>query len=263
MAFRDPRPIVDAKDQIIAIMAGQPSDPTYGSSCMDAFDEIMLEGQAARFHKSSKHHPGPFPVVSVGISYGKGQKVPSHLQNGMLAAIVNWLVGSKAVIRMATYASTSYNLWAPRLHRYYEEPNFSQSVFPCTAFNFGGSVSTFKHCDILNCPYGLCTITALGGHIILWELKVFIQFPHAATIFIPSATITHSNIPPAEGNSHISFTQFFAGGILHWVDNGFWTEKELANVDPAAYVEMVAHKATCWKMGLGLLSQLDEILEPT
>ncbi|PBK61323.1 hypothetical protein ARMSODRAFT_855007, partial [Armillaria solidipes] len=243
---RDPRPIVDAKDRIIAVMAGQPSDPTYGPSCMEAFDEIMLEGEAAKFRKSSTHHRGRFPAVNVGISYGKGQRVPSRLQNGVLAAIVNCLVGSKAVIRMATYASASYNLWAPRLHHHYEEhlralyaelphlqSNFPRSVFPCAAFNFGGSVWTFKHRDILNCPYGWCAITALGrfdhrrgGHIILWELKLFIQFPHAATIFIPSATITHSNIPPAEGDSRISFTQFFAGGILRWVGNGFRTEKE-------------------------------------
>ncbi len=114
MAFRDPRPIVDAKDRIIAVMAGQTSDPTYGSLCMDAFDEIMLEGQAARFRKSSKHRRGPFPAVNVGISYGKGQKVPSRLQNGVLAAVVNRLVGSKAVIRMATYASGECLVYRPK-----------------------------------------------------------------------------------------------------------------------------------------------------
>ncbi|PBK89728.1 hypothetical protein ARMGADRAFT_935428, partial [Armillaria gallica] len=125
------------------------------------------------------------------------------------------------------------------------------------------------HRSILNCPYGWCAITALGHfdhrcgrHIILWELKLFIQFSHAATIFIPSATITHSNIPPAEGDSHISFMQFFAGGILRWVDNGFQTEKEMAKADPSAYAAMKAQKAMRWEMGLGLLSTLNEVLEP-
>ncbi|KAK0197885.1 hypothetical protein F5146DRAFT_921776, partial [Armillaria mellea] len=103
------------------------------------------------------------------------------------------------------------------------------------------------HCDILNCPYGWCALTALGHfdhwqdrHLILWELKLFIQFPHALAIFIPSATITHSNILPAKGDSHTSFTQFFAEGILHWVDNGFWTEKEMKKADSAAYAAMMA-----------------------
>ncbi|PBK98646.1 hypothetical protein ARMGADRAFT_909911, partial [Armillaria gallica] len=122
------------------------------------------------------------------------------------------------------------------------------------------------HRDILNCPYGWCAITALGrfdhrrgAHIILWELKLFIQFPHAATIFIPSATITHSNTPPAEGEGRISFTQFLAGGILRWVDNGFRTEKEMLAQDPAAHATMKQQKSKRWEMGLGLLSKLEEI----
>ncbi|KAK0439090.1 uncharacterized protein EV420DRAFT_1279737 [Desarmillaria tabescens] len=278
----DPRPIVDCKGRIVAVIAGQPRDPSYSAACMEVHDDILREGQTANFRKNCHGRRGGFPAVNVGISYGKGQKVPSRLQNGVLAGIINRLVGSEAVRRMASYASASYNLWAPRLHRHYEEhlsvlyeklphlrPNFPRSIFPCATFNFGGNVWTFKHRDIMNCPYGWCAITALGrfdhrrgAHLILWELKLFIQFPHGATVFIPSATITHSNTPPAEGDSRTSFTQFLAGGILRWVDNGFRTEKEMARQDPAAHAEMQKRKATRWEMGLGLLSTLDEILEP-
>ncbi|KAK0503914.1 hypothetical protein EDD18DRAFT_1305724 [Armillaria luteobubalina] len=264
-------------------MAGQPHDPSYSAACMEVHDAILREGAAANFCKpSNNHRRGGFPAVNIGISYGKGQKVPSRLQNGALAAIINRLVGSEAVMRMATYASASLNLWAPRLHGHYADhldalyeklphlrPNFARSVFPCAAFNFGGNVWTFKHRDILNCPYGWCAITALGrfdhrrgAHLILWELKLFIQFPHGATIFIPSATITHSNTAPVQGDSRSSFTQFLAGGILRWVDNGFRTEKEMARQDPAAYAEMLKRKGKHWQMGLSLLSTLDEILEP-
>ncbi|KAK0473654.1 hypothetical protein EDD18DRAFT_1092003, partial [Armillaria luteobubalina] len=147
-------------------------------------------------------------------------------------------------------------------------PNFARSVFPCAAFNFGSNIWTFKHHNILNCPYGWCAITALGhfdhcwgAHLILWELKLFIQFPHGATIFIPSATIMHSNTAPVQGDSCSSFTQFLASGILQWVDNGFQTEKEMARQDPAAYTEMLKCKGKRWQMGLSLLSTLDEILE--
>ncbi|KAK0187164.1 hypothetical protein F5146DRAFT_1105028 [Armillaria mellea] len=222
MTFSDPRPIVDAEDQIIAVMAGQPSDLMYGSSYMDAFDEIMLEGEAAKFCKSSSHRWGCFPAVNVGISYGKGQKIPSCVQNGVLASIVNRLMGSKAVIWMAMYASEHLEALYSKLPNL--QSNFPCSVFLCTAFNFGGTLGHFDHRH--------------GRHIILWELKLFIQFSHAATIFIPSAIITHSNIPPTEGDSRISFMQFFAGGILHWVDNGFCMEKEMAYADPTAYAEM-------------------------
>ncbi|KAK0468951.1 hypothetical protein IW261DRAFT_1296738, partial [Armillaria novae-zelandiae] len=147
----DPQPIVDREGRIVAVMAGQPHDPSYSAACMEAHDAILREGAAANFRKpSNNHRRGGFPVVNVGISYGKGQKVPSRLQNGALAAVINRLVGSEAVMRMATYASASYNLWAPRLHRHYADhldmlyeklphlrPNFPRSVFPCAAFNFG------------------------------------------------------------------------------------------------------------------------------
>ncbi|KAJ3769587.1 hypothetical protein FB446DRAFT_623905, partial [Lentinula raphanica] len=83
------------------------------------------------------------------------------------------------------------------------------------------------HRDSLNWPFGWCAITALGkydprrsGQLILWELKLVIDFPHAATVFIPSAVITHSNTPLAEGDNRMSFTQYTAGPIFRWVENG-------------------------------------------
>ncbi|KAJ3966393.1 hypothetical protein EV361DRAFT_774759, partial [Lentinula raphanica] len=95
-------------------------------------------------------------------------------------------------------------------------------------------VRTFKHRDFLNWPFGWCAITALGnfnpsrsGQLILWELKLVIDFPHAATVLIPSAVITHSNTPLAEEDTRMSFTQYTAGPIFRWVENGCMTEKEL------------------------------------
>ncbi|KAJ7723100.1 hypothetical protein DFH07DRAFT_783669 [Mycena maculata] len=39
----DSRPIVDAKGRIIAVLAGQPSDPTYAAAAAVAFDTLMTE----------------------------------------------------------------------------------------------------------------------------------------------------------------------------------------------------------------------------
>ncbi|PBK75394.1 hypothetical protein ARMSODRAFT_1049561, partial [Armillaria solidipes] len=78
-----------------------------------------------------------------------------------------------------------------------------------------------KHQDCLNCPFGWCIITALGrfnsncsGHIILWEMKMVIEFPHASTILIPSVIITHSNVPIANSDLHTSFMQFCSGNLF-------------------------------------------------
>jgi hypothetical protein len=150
----------------------------------------------------------------------------------------------------------------PQLRR-----NFINSVFPTAAFNFGPNVWTFKHRDRLNCPFGWCAIQALGrfdpklgGHLVLWELKKAIEFPPGALILIPSATLTHSNVPVQPGDRRLSFTQYCPGGLFRYVDNGFRTEAQLALEDPAAYSLMVEAKKTRWEEGLGLFSTLDSLL---
>jgi len=89
------------------------------------------------------------------------------------------------------------------------------------------------HKDHANLPYDWCAITALGsfdctkgGHLIFWELGLVIQFPPGSTIFIPSASVTHSNTPIASGEKHFSMTQYTAGSIFRWVDHGFKSDKD-------------------------------------
>lgn len=124
---------------------------------------------------------------------------------------------------------------------------------------------TFKHRDVLNCPFGWCAVQALGrfnatkgGHLILWELKLIIEFPSASLILIPSATFTHSNIPVAEGDERASFTQYCAGGLFRYVEYGFRREKQLKKEDTELYSEICKLRPRKWEMGLSLLSTLDE-----
>ncbi|KAJ7238463.1 hypothetical protein C8J57DRAFT_1086947, partial [Mycena rebaudengoi] len=126
----------------------------------------------------------------------------------------------------------------------------------------------YQHRNMLNVPFGWCAVQAFGrfnptkgGHLVLWELKMIIEFPLGATILLPSATISHSNIPVQAGDQRVSFTQFTASGLLRYVDNGFRTEKELVEGDLKEYERMSALKDTRWQMGLGLLSTVDELLE--
>lgn len=88
-----------------------------------------------------------------------------------------------------------------------------------------------------------------------------LEFPPGSLVLIPSATITHSNTPIQPGESRTSFTQFCPGGLLRYVDNGFRTEAELQAADPAAYKQMLREKEDRWKMGLGLLSCLDDLIK--
>jgi hypothetical protein len=174
----------------------------------------------------------------------------------------------------------AFQLWSPKMHAYYQEHmrivetitgesrNFSGSVFACASMNFGPRVHTFMHRDSLNLPFGWCAVTALGdfdptkgGHLILWDLKLAIQFPPGSTILIPSATLTHSNTAVRDHESRLSFTQYSAGGIFRWADNGCQTEAELKASDKEGYARMLKLKETRWEMGLAMYSRLDELLE--
>jgi hypothetical protein len=118
----------------------------------------------------------------------------------------------------------------------------------------------------MNCPFGWCAIQALGhfnpragGHLVLWDLKLVVEFPPGALILIPSATIEHSNIPVQRGDSRCSFTQYCAGGLFRYVDNGFRTQAQLAKEDPIALAQVLEAKKTRWRMGLELFSSLDDL----
>ncbi|KAJ7817636.1 hypothetical protein B0H13DRAFT_2379545 [Mycena leptocephala] len=109
--------------------------------------------------------------------------------------------------------------------------------------------------DVLNVPFGWSAIQAAGpfdptksGHLVLWDLKLAIEFPPGALILIPSATLTHSNVP------------FTAGGIMRFVDNGFRTEQALGEDDPEVFERLAQLKDERWEMGLRLFSTMDELL---
>ncbi|KAJ7256855.1 hypothetical protein B0H12DRAFT_1015628, partial [Mycena haematopus] len=131
----------------------------------------------------------------------------------------------------------------------------------------GPNVWTFKHRDVLNLPFGWCAIQAAGpfdpkkgGHLILWDLKLVVEFPPGALVLIPSATLSHSNVPVQEGDERISFTQFTAGGLFRYVDNGCRTERQLEEEDPVAYARMMESKDSRWENGLTKFSTLEELL---
>jgi hypothetical protein len=169
-----------------------------------------------------------------------------------------------------------FALWSPNIYDYYWthltmlwekmpglQRNFAKSIFTAITFNFGPDVWTFKHRDPRNCPFGWCAIQALGnfnpklgGHLVLWDLKMVIEFPPGALILIPSATLTHSNIPTQEGESRASITQYCAGGLFRYVDNGFRLQNQLKSHELAKMNEL---KKSRYLMGIGLFSTLDEV----
>lgn len=138
-------------------------------------------------------------------------------------------------------------MFAPEMHGYYKSTldahilknrrlrrNFRRGVFAATTFNMGPKTRTHRHRDHLNLAYGWCAITALGdfdssqgGHLVLWDLHLVIQFTPGSTIFIPSALLEHSNLAINGHESRMSFTQYSAAGLFRWVEYGFKSVKSV------------------------------------
>ena len=131
-------------------------------------------------------------------------------------------------------------------------------------YNLGPQAVSVPHLDRSNLAFGFCTVTAFGdydptkgGHLIMWDCKLVIQFPPSATILIPSAIITHSNVPVAAHENRYSFTQYAAGALFRWVDNGFKTNKNLykgMTKDQIGQAQLADQHR--WKFGLDLLPRI-------
>ncbi|KAG6835186.1 hypothetical protein H0H93_004147 [Arthromyces matolae] len=270
---REPMVLTDGEGNIWGVLAGKPSDPSFMKSADDALAFIIEKSkQAGLGEHADEHLRGDYPAFNVGYTYGNGGQAPSLRDNGRFNGMLQDIMQNPNVERLLTYASASFQLWAPRLYQYYKEhmkslyellnvpPFFPRSVYPSAAFNLGGRVRTYVHRDTMNLPFGWCCVLALGNFdpdvsakLILWDAKLIIRFPHGSTIFLPSASITHSNSPIQAGDYRISITQYAPGGLFRWVDNGGRTEKELKAEDPELYEKMQSEKETRWKYGMTLL----------
>ncbi len=170
--------------------------------------------------------------------------------------------------------------YAPRVHLkmkrrllllYNRHPSlpiiFPNSIYPAAHFNFGPNSVTFEHTDFANDPINWCHVAALGrfdptkgGHIILLDLRLAVEFPAGGNAFIPSAIARHANVPIQEGEVRLSFTQFCPGGLLRWVDAGFQTLKTWEQSDPAEKARFDDQLDERTRMSVLYFSRCDELL---
>ena len=117
----------------------------------------------------------------------------------------------------------------PALRQRYDE---RVGVYPSRSFNLGPQTMSSPHKDIANLAPSWCSITSisdfdlkLGGHLVLKELGLIVEFLPSSTILIPSALITHHNLPVRDHKMRYSIVQYAAGGLFRWAANGFKTDK--------------------------------------
>ncbi|TFK20480.1 hypothetical protein FA15DRAFT_720334, partial [Coprinopsis marcescibilis] len=215
-------PFLDPEtDKVFVVLVAKIDDASYRQSCVTVAHLFESLSETGNFKRSELiHRRSCFPAVNVGTSYGQGSKKPANLRHHD-PVLVERLLQDKDVQHLATYGSYSFLLWVPYVYTYYKDRldslfkrmpqlqrNFGKSMFPRAAFNFGSQVCTVNHHDCMNCPFGWCTIHALGefnhrmgGHLVLPDLKLVIEFPPRAVVLMPSATLTHSNTKVSNGET--------------------------------------------------------------
>lgn len=174
--------------------------------------------------------------------------------------------------------------WAPDLHGYYAStldalynsddllvPIFHGSIFAAASYNLGPRTACFKHTDFANLPFGWCAITSFGnfdftqgGHMILWDCRLVVEFPPGCTILLPSATIAHSNTPVRAHETRYSFAQYTAGALFRWVENGFQSANDYyksLNKNKKKIVEKKKNDEGRWLFGLSLLPNMYAVNE--
>ncbi|KDQ06054.1 hypothetical protein BOTBODRAFT_121958, partial [Botryobasidium botryosum FD-172 SS1] len=90
------------------------------------------------------------------------------------------------------------------------------------------------HRDYKNLAYGLCMLIVLGafdyekgGQLVLHELKLVIDLKPGDVLFLPSALITHQNLPIGEDETRFSITGYTAGGLFQLYDHFFLSQVEI------------------------------------
>ncbi|THU91103.1 hypothetical protein K435DRAFT_607008, partial [Dendrothele bispora CBS 962.96] len=162
--------------------------------------------------------------------------------------ILDDLLSAKCFQRLSGHVSSAFSSWAPKLHQHYvdtlseyqnQDPsfqkNFPRTAFAAATFNFDEQTETVEHQDYLNYIVGWCGITSLGrfdytkgGHLILWDLKLVIEFPPGSSILIPSCYLRHSNTSIAPGETRQSFTEYSAGGLFRYNNDGMRTRESMS-----------------------------------
>ncbi|KAF8872686.1 hypothetical protein BD779DRAFT_1452535, partial [Infundibulicybe gibba] len=280
-------PICDGEGRVVAVLAGRPNSGGYLECTQQLAKTLLDAGSKARLSTGQKvHRRGEYRALSVGVSFGGGQKRPGNLvHKANNTKILESVMSDPNMRRVAGFGSgaltTSFALWAPKLFRYYRErlellyasdPKlrrlFPNSIFTASTLNCGPQTATFDHVDSANLPFGWCSITALGnfnpvkgGHMVLWDARLVIEFPAGSTILIPSGSMRHSNTAIREAETRLSFTQYCAGSLFRWVEYGFRTAEEFKKSDPIGKVLVDSWQAVRWSAGVELFSKLSDLVQ--
>ncbi|KAK7046354.1 hypothetical protein R3P38DRAFT_3420988 [Favolaschia claudopus] len=253
---RRPLLILDRHGRIIVVFVGGPDDPEWpavAAAAAETMHRVREEGISTGAFPldAGIHRRGRFFTLKSGVSHGGGQPV------------------------------CAFRTWAPKLFKDYvtdlqdlfkHDPklrlNFTNSLFPSVTFNLGPQSASFEHLDDKNRALGWCAITSGGDFdakrsalLYLKELNTVVDFPAAATSFIPSAVIHHGNTPLAPNETRYSITQYAAGGLFRYIQYNFRTAKKVLEAGGENLKRSLdGRPGERHDAGLDLFSKADELM---
>ncbi|KAF8071454.1 hypothetical protein FPV67DRAFT_1447013 [Lyophyllum atratum] len=206
-----------------------------------ALKAVRLIGQASGTFSpvAGSHRRGNYFTLTSGISFGGGQTEPQNLVHTREEQqLIDSLLLNDHVERVAAFQSQALGYIAPRIYediavhlavlmfagkkRDQFQANFSSSVYPAGTFNLGPETVTVLHNDGKNSRYNLCAVTVgghfdskRGGHLILYDLKLIIEFPRGSTILIPSALLRHGNTTQQVSQAQAAYDEALALGKVY------------------------------------------------
>lgn len=142
------------------------------------------------------------------------------------------------------------------------------SPFSTITVNFGPRTVCLPHRDLKNLAYGWCAIVVLGnfdfelgGHLVLHELKLIVEMRPGDIIFIPSAVVTHENIPIGRGEWRKSLVYYSPGGIFRWAAAGYRSHEEWKKKDMAGWKRHHDEGEKRWQEGWNLFRSFSCLVE--
>ncbi|THU81088.1 hypothetical protein K435DRAFT_694257, partial [Dendrothele bispora CBS 962.96] len=285
-------PILDRDRRVIGVISPPPmkdNERDWATVNSDAVSALEEERDGAPHDRSNKrtknmglnleeeHRRGDFKAKGTGFSASGGMEYAKCVYHDRKTAkALRRLQENPTFIRIAGHASAIFATWAPNLYTFYgkymdqvleHNPsiyyNFPNSIFASATYNFGPWTVLLEHIDHLNYIYGWCSITAFGsydftkgGHLILFDLRMVIEFPPCWTILIPSSYLRHGNTDIAPGEKRFSFTQYTSGSLFRYVDDHYRMRTQMS---PSERKETELKQRERMKADLNLYSTLDEL----
>ncbi|KAJ3724641.1 hypothetical protein C8R42DRAFT_577592 [Lentinula raphanica] len=232
-------------------------------------------GAHARLNNNQRdHRRGQYATLPTGLGFGGGRTEPGHYANSVHnAKLMEEFLADPAVQLVARFVDAGLRALFPKLHRFLENllekilvdnPDLTRMFAGCC---YGAchvnllSACTRPHQDYFNVLFAMyCAFSVgsfdhtRGGHLIAWEFGVVTEFPPGTAIFLPSAWVTHANVPIESHERRSSIAFFMSSGLARWYQNGYMSDKSFQELATARQLQAWKEaRSKLWETGLEML----------